>query len=179
MSSRHLLTVSLLALVGPLTGFSAPPPDRPREPLGESDSPGAYPHSGAFKANIAWHKRVGNNEIRMSWFLRGDVNIAMICKVDLTTSKVSTSREVHDWASQCTKTRELSREQTRILSKLTESLPPSAEAPELNKLVLVSVTERGRAKTYRYDRLHLPQEVVRLYDLTGAELPAHSEPKSH
>jgi hypothetical protein len=39
----------------------------------------------------------------------------------------------------------------------------------------VSVRIDGRVKTYRYNRLDAPREVIRLYDLTGAYLATTGE----
>lgn len=129
-----------------------------------------YPRSDAFTANVAWHKQVGENEIRMSWFLRGDPGIAMACTADLSSSRVTTSREVHNHASQSTKTRELSHAQVETLRMLARNLPASAKPPKLNNLILVSVSEKGKVRTYLYERSAPPGDIIRLYDVTGAYL---------
>jgi RNA polymerase sigma factor (sigma-70 family) len=134
------------------------------------DPLGAYPPSDAFKANVAWHRKVRPNEIRLSWFLDGNPKVAMVCTADLTGCQVTTSREVHDWASQATETRKLSHAQVTTLGKLIKRLPLSSKAPDLKNLILVSTSEDGQPRTCLYDRLNPPRDVIRLYDLTGARL---------
>jgi hypothetical protein len=159
---------------------SAPLPAEPGKSSdagkGDADALSAFPHSEAFAANVAWHKQFRENEIRMSWFLRGEPGITIVCTAELSKSKVTTSREVYDNASQSRKTRELSDAQVLTLRKLAKNLPPSAKAPELKYLVLVSVSEKGKAKTYLYNRLDLPRDIIRLYDLTGAYLDTDPVP---
>jgi hypothetical protein len=130
----------------------------------------AYPKSDALAANLAWHKQTAENEIWTSWFLHGKPGIAMICTANLNTYQVMTSREVYNHASQSTKTRELSHAQALTLAKLVKNLPASAKAPELENLLLVSIRDNDKVKTFRYDRSNLPPEIVRLFDLTGAYL---------
>src|SRR5262245_14198883 len=136
----------------------------------DADPLSTYPRSDALAANLAWHKQVGENAIRMSWFLRGDPGIAMVCTADLSSYKVTTSREVYNHASQSTKTREVSHAQVMTLGELAKSLPASAKTPELKNLLLVSVSEKGKVKTFLYDRSAPPRDIIRLYDLTGAYL---------
>jgi hypothetical protein len=168
MFTYRLLALLLLALAGPLTVSAAPPSQESGKSSGEADLLDAYPHSDAFAANVAWHKQVGKNEILMSWFLDGNPRVAMICTVNLSASKVTSYRDVYDWAIQATKTHELTHPQLLTLSKLVKNLPPSAKTPELKNLLLVSVVEKGQAKTYVYNRSALPQDAIRLCDITGA-----------
>ena len=90
---------------------------------------------------------------------RGDPGIAMVCTADLSSDKVTTSREVYDHASQSTKTRELSHAQVMTLGELAKSLPVSAKTPELKNLLLVSVSEKGKVKTFLYDRSAPPRDI--------------------
>lgn len=142
----------------------------------EVDPLSVYPHSEGFTADLAWHKEVGENEIRMSWFLRGEPRIAMICKADLSASKVFTARAVHNWAVQASAFRQLSQAQVTTLRNLAKNLPPSAKTPELKNLLLVSISEKGHKKTYLYNRLDPPRDIIRLYDLTGAFLDTNPVP---
>ena len=166
MSSCRLFALLLLALTGPIAISTAQPLQEPGKSAGEADLLDAYPRSDAFAANVAWHKQVGKNEILMSWFLDGNPRIAMICTADLSTSKVMSYRDVYDWAIQASETHELRHPQLLTLRKLVKNLPPSAKTPELKNLLLVSVVEKGQAKTYVYNRLALPQNVIRLCDIT-------------
>ncbi len=149
---------------------------RPAEPNAESAAAGepdpfaAYPHEGGFAADLAWHKKVAANEIRMSWFLHGDPDIAMVCLADLAHHKVEAWREVFDLASQGGGPRELSHEQVLALRELSGKLPASCKPPELKDLILVSVMRDGKPMIRLYNRLGHPNEIVRLYDLTGAYL---------
>ena len=104
----------------------------------------------------------------MSWFLHGESGCAMVCTANPTTSKVVTAREVYEHATQSKLTRKLRRAQALTLRKLVEKLPPSAKQPELKNLILVSISKKGQTKTYLYDRLDMPRDIVRLYDVTGA-----------
>jgi hypothetical protein len=172
MCNHQLLALLLFAVVGPVAVMSAPMPQEtkkaPDAAKEDADPLNTYPRSEAFAANVAWQKNVGENEIRMSWFPDGRSNVAMRCTADLSNSKVVTSREVHDWATQSTRARELSDAQVATLRKLVKDLPQSAKAPDLKDLILVSVSENGKARTYLYNRLDLPRDIIRLYDLTGA-----------
>jgi hypothetical protein len=143
---------------------------------GDADPLSAYARSEAFAANIAWHKQVGENEIRMSWFIRGEASAAMVCTADMSSYRVTTSLEVYDFAVQNIERRKLSHVQVLTLSKLVKSLPPSAKTPELKNLILVSVVEKGQPKTYLYNRLEAPRDIIRLYDLTGAFLDTEPVP---
>ena len=136
----------------------------------------AYPRSEAFAENVAWQKDAGENGIRMTWFLDGKPNVAMRCTADLSNSKVVTCRVVHNWATQAIHSRKLSNPQVATLRKLVNKLPPSAKAPDLKNLVMVSVSENGKPKTYIYNRLDLPRDIIRLYDLTGAYLDTNPSP---
>jgi hypothetical protein len=180
MCNYQLLALLWLAVAGPVAMMSALPPREtkkaPAAAKEDADPLSAYPRSEAFAANVAWQKQVGENEVRMSWFPGGRPNVAMRCAADLSKSTVVTSREVHDWATQATKRRELSDPQVVTLRKLVKNLPPSAKAPDLKNLVLVSVSEKGTAKTYLYKRLDLPRDIVRLYDLTGAYVDTDQVP---
>lgn len=142
-----------------------------------SDDPlSQYPQSEAFAENVAWHKQVGEKEVRMSWFLRGEPSIAMVCTAHLSKYEVTTSREVHDHASQGAETRKLSHSQILTLRKLVKSLPPSPVVPELKNLILVSVSGKEQAKTHLYNRIDLPRDIIRLYDVTGAYVETHPTP---
>ena len=142
----------------------------------DTDLLSSYSRSEALAENVAWHKQARENEIRMSWFLRGEAGIAMVCTADLSAYKVTTSREVYNHASQTTKTRELSHAQILTLGKLIKNLPASAKPPEIKNLILVSVVERGQPKTYLYNRMDPPRDIIRLYDLTGAYLDTEPVP---
>jgi hypothetical protein len=63
----------------------------------------------------------------------------------------------------------------RASHQLIAKLPPSVEKPVLKTALLISFRdEKGNAKTKVYDRRDLPQEVLRLYNLTGAPLESGS-----
>ena len=134
----------------------------------EADPLSAYPQTEAFATNNDWHKAVGENEVRMSWFLNGSPTIAMVCTANPTKYKVVTARKVHEWATQSEMTRKLSDAQAGTLGNLIKHLPPSAEQPELENLIAVTILQKGQATTYLYDRLDMPRDIVRLYDITGA-----------
>src|SRR5262249_22671671 len=92
---------------------------------------------GGLAANLAWHRQVGKDEIRMSWFLRGEEQIAMVCSADLAKGSVWTAREVHNWATQATHTQKPTHYQQLTLRKLAGALPASQDVTDLKKLVLV------------------------------------------
>src|SRR5436853_3003886 len=60
----------------------------------------AYPKSDAFAAAVRRNAGVKATEVRLTWFLQGQANVAMVCTADFQTLKVISVREVHDWASQ-------------------------------------------------------------------------------
>jgi hypothetical protein len=106
-------------------------------------------------------QRIGKNEIRMSWFLRGNPRNSMVCTVELSADKVTTSREVQDHAHQLTRTRELSHPQVVSLGRVVRNPPASAKHPVRKALLLVTTPEDGEAKTrLYYDRLNLPREII-------------------
>ena len=134
----------------------------------EADPLSAYLQTEAFASNLDWHKGVGENEVRMSWFLQGNPGVAMVCTANPTTYKVVTARKVYERATQSEMTRKLSDAQAGTLGNLIKQLPPSAKQPELENLILVTILKKGLATTYLYDRMDMPQDIVRLYDVTGA-----------
>lgn len=162
--SRLTLTLTHMLALTLMLAESGPAVAADEDPLS------ILPRSDALAANLAWHNETSENEIRMSWFLDGKPNVAMVCRADLSSSTVTTWREVYDWAHQGAKTRELSDAQVKRLARLAKGLPSPANVSELESVILVSVLEDGRVRTYLYDRTAPPRDVVRLYDLTGAPL---------
>ena len=138
-----------------------------------------YPPSDAFTENLAWHKASSKNEIRMSWFLRGNAGVAMVCAANASTGKASMSREVYEGGSQSAKIHQMSDSQVLTLGKLVKKLPPSKAKPEFKNLVLLSVAEHGQVRTYLYDRLDLPRNIVRIYEVTGAHIEMAEATKAH
>jgi RNA polymerase sigma factor (sigma-70 family) len=134
------------------------------------DPPVALPPSAALTANLNWHNDTKVNEIRMSWFLRGDPGIVLLCRIDLAKGEVHTEREVFQQARQSTKTHEPTQAQLNIMRDLVKSLPMSQKNLDLNNVVRVSVAQKGKAQTYSYNRLDLPGTIQRLCDLSGASL---------
>ena len=134
----------------------------------DADPLSTYPQTEAFASNVDWHIGVGEHEVRMSWFLHGSPGVAMVCTANPITSRVVTAREVYEHATQSEMTRKLSDAQAATLGNLIKQLPPSAKQPKLENLIVVTILKKGLATTYLYDRLDMPQEIVRLYDVTGA-----------
>jgi hypothetical protein len=135
----------------------------------------ALSESPAFRANLDWHRAGEAKELRTSWFLRGQPNIAMLCAADLSKYEVMTVREVHNWAHQSHKTRKLSHAQVMTLTKLCKALPQSIRPKQVNHIVIVSVGAGKDRKLHVYDRRALPAQIVRLYDLTGAYIATEAE----
>jgi RNA polymerase sigma factor (sigma-70 family) len=147
------------------------PAPRPEDMKGQDvDPPVTFPPSEALTANLNWHNQTRPDEIRMSWFLRGDPGIALLCRIDLAKGKVHTEREVFQHATQSTKTHEPTQAQLNIMRDLVKSLPMSQKNLDLSNVVLVSVAQKDKAQTYSYNRLDLPASIQRLYDLSGAYL---------
>jgi RNA polymerase sigma factor (sigma-70 family) len=136
----------------------------------DGDPPVAFPPSEALTANLNWHNQTRADEIRMSWFLRGDPSIALLCRIDLAKGKVHTERDVFQQARQSTKTHEPTQAQLKTLRDLAKRLPMSQRNLDRNKAVLVSVVQKDKAETFFYNRLDLPGTIQRLYDLSGASL---------
>jgi RNA polymerase sigma factor (sigma-70 family) len=147
------------------------PAPRPKDVKGQDvDPPFDLPPSEALTANRNWHNETKADEIRMSWFLRGDPRITLLCLIDLAKGEVHTEREVFQQSRQSTKTHEPTRAQLNIMRDLVKSLPMSQKNLDLNNVVLVSVAPKDKAQTYFYNRLALPGTIQRLYDLSGAPL---------
>jgi hypothetical protein len=153
------------------------PPQRPKQSAVEkpADPLKDAPRSEAFEANLNWHRQVAENEVRLSWFLRGEAGIAMICKIDLSRAESFYAREVHDHATQAAHVQKLGQYQTVTIRKVMKGLPPSAQRPALADLLLVTVREKGQPVTRVYNRCHLPLEIVRLYDISGAYVDTGKE----
>jgi RNA polymerase sigma factor (sigma-70 family) len=147
------------------------PARQPEDTIGqEVDPPVAFPPSEALTANLNWHHEAKADEIRMSWFLRGDPRIALLCRIDLAKGEVHTEREVFEHARQSTRTHEPTPAQLNIMRELVKALPVSQKNLKLNDVVLVSVAQKDKAQTYFYNRLDPPNTIRRLYDLSGADL---------
>ena len=141
----------------------------------EVDDLSQYPSSPAFDANADWHRNVDQHEIRLSYFLDGDRRVAMRCVANLSSYQVETHREVYDHATQASKTRRLSHAQVLTLRELTRHLSASDAKPELANLLTVSLVEGETRRVITFDAAKPPAAVIRLYDLTGAYLPAAVE----
>ncbi|MBW3539498.1 MAG: beta galactosidase jelly roll domain-containing protein [Planctomycetes bacterium] len=131
-----------------------------------------YSRSEAFDANVAWHEHLAEHEIRMSYFHDGNPRIAMRCAADLSSYDVTTLREVYDHATQAQKTRKLSHAQVLTIRNLLRRLSPEDKEPKLENLLIVSCVDGGERIIHLFDRMKAPRDVIRLYDLTGAYLPA-------
>jgi hypothetical protein len=144
----------------------------------KTDPLSIYPRSDALDANIAWHRQVGANEVRISWFPGESTRVAKVGTADLSKSKVTTWREVFDWAQQASRTRDLSKTEVQAFRKAATSMPASTKpAPDLRNVILVSVLEEGKAKTYLYNRSDLPRDIIPLYEFAGGSAPADSPKK--
>ncbi len=159
----------------PAVETKAAQPDEPAPRLKETraqdvDPPMAFPPSEALTANLNWHQETRADEIRMSWFLRGNPGIALLCRIDLAKGKVHLEREVFQRARQSTRSHEPTRAQLNTMRDLVKSLPTSQKNLDLNNVVLVSVAPKDKAQTCFYNRLDLPGAIRRLYDLSGASL---------
>lgn len=139
--------------------------------------PEALHDSPAFRANLGWHRAGKTNEIRMSWFLKGDLGTSMLCTADLSKYEVMTVREVHDWAHQNYKTRKLSHAQVLTLRNIAKALPKSIQPTQVDNIVIVSVGEAEDRKLHIYDRFSLPRDIVRIYDVTGAWISTDDKPQ--
>jgi hypothetical protein len=129
----------------------------------------------AFRANLDWHRAGKAEEIRTSWFHDGRPAVAMLCVADLRRYEVVTLREVHESATQNLETRKLSHAQVLTLTALSKELPKSIEPKQVDHLVIVSIGEGKDRELHVYDRRALPAQIVRLYDLTGANVATEED----
>jgi hypothetical protein len=129
-----------------------------------------YPKSEAFAAAVRRNAGVQPTEVRLTWFLESKANVAMVCTADFQTLKVISAREVYDWATQASRRHEMTQAQGAELAKLVKALPPSAKAPPLESLLLVSAVDNGQVKMFLYDRADPRREIRQLLGLTGAPL---------
>jgi len=95
----------------------------------------------------------------------------MRCDVD-RKGVVWTCRDIHSWAYQGTKRRQLSQGLLKRLGEALLALPEGEEKPPLARLLIVSFDRDGRWLTRLYDRDSLPVEVAELYEIAGAYLKA-------
>jgi hypothetical protein len=125
--------------------------------------------SDAFMAALRWHECANANEVRMTWFLNAKVNfnVAMVSSIDLRGGGWMTSREVYDWASQATKQGHLDPGNLAAANMLADKLPESVDSVDPVFAVLVSVPAGGHRLVRVYNRLHLPEQVSKLYALMG------------
>jgi hypothetical protein len=136
----------------------------------------ALTSSPLLNARLDWHRAIGRDEVRMSWRPREDLPTAAACTADLENGKVTT--EDLCGPPENAKTRELSGAQVASIRQLITKLPPSVDAPVLKMTLLITFRDqKGNVKTNIYDRRNLPPEVLRLYDLTGAQLESGSNVK--
>lgn len=81
------------------------------------------------------------NEIRCVWFLNGSARIGMVMRIDLSSYEVHTVREVHNWAHQNAKTRDLSHSQIETLKGLIAKPPISTKGGRLKSVFLSGTKE--------------------------------------
>jgi len=124
--------------------------------------------SDAFLAVLRWHEYASSNSVRMTWFIHGGLNVAMVCSIDLDSGEWLTSREVYDWASQGTKKGCLDAEGLAAVKKLAEKLPASVDSIDPTFAVLVSMPAGEHRSLRIYNRRQLPEPVEKLYASTGA-----------
>jgi len=84
-------------------------------------------------------------------------------------------REVHDHATQSTKTRPLSHSQVLTSRALMKRLIAPDAKPALENLLIVSLMLGEERRLLAFDATKPPPAVMRLYDLTGAYLPAAAD----
>src|SRR5437667_285895 len=87
MTRRILFALLLVALGGALATARPPRGAVPPNPAPFA----AYPASEALQADVAWHRQVGDREVRLSWFLHGDPVDALLCRIDLNRDEVRAS----------------------------------------------------------------------------------------
>jgi hypothetical protein len=117
------------------------------------------------------HVKSRDNRVRMTWFLHGKPQVAMICQVSLDTGKVYTAREVYDWATQGASWGvRLDKEGIAIVGRIARELPPSGKSVDSRYSVLVSVPAPGGRILRVYDRRKLPDKIERLYEIVEAHI---------
>jgi hypothetical protein len=134
----------------------------------------AYPRSEALQYiaySHAAHKVLARQRkiLYATWFLEGNPKVAMQCLVD-NRGQVFTVRSVYDWAEQGGEFRQLTEQQLKSLTTTLEDLPLSAQSPPLAFLVVLTLKHGDRWLTRIYDRRNPPEEVRKIYEITGAAM---------
>lgn len=114
-----------------------------------------------------WLEDCPENEIRCLWYHEGNYRTAMKMQIELFAFKVSTVRDVYDFARQAFKERDLSRSQIENLNDIVKNLPDSTGTALTNPSLYVSYKINGIGRVKTYNRYELPNEIQRIYDIGG------------
>lgn len=107
------------------------------------------------------------NEIRCLWFVGNSIRVGMIMQIQIEESKVSTVREVFNWALQNAKTREMSHYQLVVAKELLPGLPASTPGVPFAEGLHISFWHGKKLHTVTYSKKAAPLLVQRLYDVGG------------
>lgn len=110
------------------------------------------------------------SEVRCVWFINDHIKVGMVMTIDLRKYEVSTVREVFDWASQASESRELSQSQVESLKAIVSALPLTTPNVLFGRGIHVSYVKEGKVQSRTYDRRAAPQILQRLYDIGGGYL---------
>lgn len=101
----------------------------------------------------------------VTWF-RGSGSSAFVYTVH-DSGQVVDVREVHGWASQAMRARDLGETQTNTLRDLVRKLPESNATPPIHRTVHVSMRDGEKWRTETYDATALPEEFEAVMEVVG------------
>ena len=109
------------------------------------------------------------NEIRCLWFLRNELQVGMIMKVDLNAHTVYTVREVFNHALQAQQTLPLNPQQVTLLegTKLELQINETSKTVDFTKAVHVAYWHQGVRQTRSYLRVEAPRVISDIYATCG------------
>jgi len=134
------------------------------------------PARKAFQNALRPHLKARDNGVRMTWFIHGKPQVAMICDVNMDNGRVYTAREVYEWATQGAQWgTHLDEEGVRIVGGIARDLPPSEKAVDSRYSVLLSAPAANGRVLRIYDRRRLPDKIARLYEIVEAHIGYYPE----
>lgn len=118
-------------------------------------------------------KRIRNRMLVITWF-RGNGSSALQYEVD-ASGHVDSVRNVYNWARQANHSHDISYAKITELQALFETLPPSGDAPPIDRTVHFSFQDRAEWRTETYDADNLPATMEAVMEIIGERFETKGE----